>query len=88
MIRQDLKILLTIINIFFSTNILFSTSNDFYNQKLDSLQQSDLKEKIKYLAKDSIIYDLKNNIINLYNESYIKYDNIELYAYHISIIFI
>ena len=87
MIQQDLKILLTIINIFFSTNILFSINNNFYNQKLDSLQQSDLKEKIKYLAKDSIIYDLKNNIINLYNESFIQYDNIELYAYYISINF-
>ena len=51
----------------------------------DSLNQSELNDKIKYLAKDSIIYDLENNILKLYNESFVKYENIELYAYYIYI---
>ena len=87
MISKHLKILLTIINIFFAINILLSENQELYFNQSDSLIQSDLNENIKYSAKDSIIYDLENNIINLYNESVIKYENIELYAYYISINF-
>ena len=87
MISKHLKILLTIINIFFSVNILLSENQEVYFNQADSLIHSDLKEKIKYSAKDSIIYDLENNIIKLYNESIITYENIELYAYYISINF-
>ena len=85
MISQHNKILLTFLNIFLSINILFSTNNQIYLAKSDSLNNSELNDKIKYLAKDSIIYDLENNIIKLYNESFIKYENIELFAYFISI---
>jgi len=79
------KILLTILNILLSINILFGTNNRLCLAETDSLNQSELNDKIKYLAKDSIIYDLENNILKLYNESFVKYENIELYAYYIYI---
>ena len=79
------KILLTILNILLSINILFGTNNRLCLTETDSLNQSELNDKIKYLAKDSIIYDIENNILKLYNESFVKYENIELYAYYIYI---
>lgn len=40
----------------------------------------DLTEPIVYQAKDSIIYDIENEMIHLFNESSVKYDDTEIAA--------
>jgi len=40
----------------------------------------DLTETITYEAKDSIIYDLENEMIHLYNSTIVKYDETEISA--------
>ena len=86
MILRYLKILLTICCLILPE---FSLSDINYqtNNLSDSLQKSDFKEKIKYSATDSIIYDLKNSMIHLYNNSKINYNSIKINAYYISIDF-
>ena len=51
----------------------------------DSIKKQTIDEQIKYFATDSIIYDLKNNLIKLYNKSEVVYNSIKLNAYFISI---
>ena len=78
-----LKILLTFICL-----ILPKFCSSQINQiESDSINKSDLDEKIKYFATDSIVYDLENNLINLYNQSQVTYKNIKLNAYYITINF-
>ena len=78
-----LKILLT----FFCLILPKFCSSQINQIESDSINKSDLDEKIKYFATDSIVYDLENNLINLYNQSQVTYKNIKLNAYYITINF-
>ena len=51
----------------------------------DSIKKQAIDDEIKYFATDSIIYDLENNLIKLYNKSEVVYNSIKLNAYFISI---
>lgn len=55
---------------------------------VDSFQlkgvNSDIKSKIDYEATDSIIYDLVNKKMYLYNNSKVKYEDINIDAYYIN----
>lgn len=67
-----------------------SANNTFYpvdNFPPDSLilkdttiSKSAIKSTIEYYAKDSIHVDLKNNILNLYGDAWVKYESIKLEA--------
>ena len=49
--------------------------------------QSDLQKDLTYSATDSILYDLDNNIVSLYNNAEVNYQEIKLNAGFISINF-
>lgn len=50
-----------------------------------SLAQNGLDEPVKYSARDSIVADAKSQIVKLYGEALVTYDNIELKADYIEI---
>ena len=76
------KILLTFFCIILN-GILLSKNNIEFES--DSIPKKELDEKIEYFANDSIIYDLENNVIKLYNKSKVIYNKINLEAYFITI---
>ncbi len=79
-----LKILLTFFCLILH-NFCFGKDNNQIES--DSINKSDLDEKIEYFANDSIVYDLENNLIKLYNEAQVKYKSLKLNAYYITINF-
>ncbi|MDX2286923.1 MAG: putative LPS assembly protein LptD [Bacteroidia bacterium] len=53
---------------------------------VDSLRAaSDLKSPVTYQASDSIVFDLDANVLLLYRESALKYDDLELKAYAVTV---
>lgn len=51
---------------------------------VDSLKKkSDLEEPLKYSAKDSMVFDVKNRILYLYNGATLKYQSMDLQAHTI-----
>ncbi|MBU6325111.1 MAG: hypothetical protein KJS92_06445, partial [Bacteroidetes bacterium] len=46
-------------------------------------KSSGLDQEIEYHAEDSIIFDLKRQVVHLYNKAYLKYGSVELEAYYI-----
>ena len=76
------KILLTFFCLILSI-ISFGESRNYVSN--DSIKKQTIDDQIKYFATDSIIYDLKNNLIKLYNKSEVVYNSIKLNAYFISI---
>jgi len=76
------KILLTFFCLILSVTSFGKSS---YYTSNDSIKNQAIDDQIKYFATDSIIYDLKNNLIKLYNNSEVIYNSIKLNAYFISI---
>jgi len=63
-----------------ASNLQFQTDS-LKAVRLDSLKRnSDLKSKVKYQAKDSIIFDIKGRFLYLYGEVTIEYEEIVLKA--------
>ncbi len=51
---------------------------------VDSLKKkSDLESPLKYAAKDSIVFDVKNRVLYLYNGASLKYQSMDLQAHKI-----
>ena len=53
----------------------------------NAYSQKNTKENIIYSAKDSVIYDLKNNKVHLFNEAEVIHSKSKLTAYYICIDF-
>ena len=71
---------------FLLTLLVFSTTNaqelknDSLPKKSKKISDNELNEQVVSYAKDSIIYDILNNKIYLYNDAEIKYESVTLKA--------
>lgn len=68
----------------FSDSLLKAKQDSLKSVFLDSLKKkSDLESPLKYSAKDSIVFDVKERILYLYNEATLKYQTMDLKAHKI-----
>lgn len=61
------------------------TTDSLYNPK--KISKNGLEHTVTYDAKDSIFFSLKNKVAYLFNDAYVLYEDMSLYAYYIEIDF-
>ena len=61
------------------------TNNSLQSPK--KMSKNGLEHTVTYDAKDSIYFSIKNKVAHLFNEAYVLYEDMSLYAYYIEIDF-
>lgn len=63
----------------------FPDSLNYKAADTNTIAKSDIKAEINYSAKDSLVYDLKNKKVFLYNDAKLSYENLKLDAGRIAV---